>query len=181
MENNEHQQHNEFEIKENQCKPHYQRLLLVGLMTFLGSFLASYFLMHQAMIFHFGLAKRHMLKAEHQLMNDFDKDIPKLPEKKHKDFQNLKNKISAIQSAKYEDAYIIVVDLKQFNNDENNIRFNVNGNVVTVSGNIVKDRKNGENSYFFTETFEIPEKINMSEITKEKIKDKYIITLPIED
>ena len=182
MENNEEKQHDNFELKENFCKTNYHHLLLVGLLAFLGSFLASYFLIHQVMIYHWEKAKRHnIVKYEQQIMNDIDKNSHKIHRKEHETFQKFKNKISAIQSSKYEDGYVIVIDLKHFNNDENNIRFNLNGNVVTVSGNIVKNKKNKENSYFFTETFEIPEKIDFSEIKKEKIDNMYIITLPIEN
>ena len=123
-----------------------------------------------------------------QLERDVIKDFEKLnKEENHvagltkKELKTIKNKISAVQSAKYEDAYVIVVDLKQFDNNENNIRFSINGNTATVSGTTSKNKGNSESEYYFTESFEIPEKIEINNITKEKINNKYVITLPIEN
>ena len=120
-----------------------------------------------------------IIKEEQMLFNDFEKNAEKMFENSLEKTKDFKKKISAVSSAKYEDEYVIVVDLKPFDNDENNIRFNVKGNVVTVSGNVINNKKNKESRYYFTESFEIPEKIILSEITKEKVKDKYIITLPV--
>ncbi len=177
MENNEQ---NTNKNKEKKAKKECKKLLMVAIMSFLGSFLAFYVLMHQTILHYFSPIRNDILRNERRLIHDFNKDAQKFIGIPKKEFRHFKNKISAIQTEKYEDAYVIVVDLKQFNNNENNIRFNINGNMVTVSGNVIKDKHNKENAYFFTETFEIPEKINMEEIKKEKIGNKYIITLPIE-
>lgn len=173
MENNE----NGNNINNHGCK----NMFIIALMTFLGAFLAFYVLMHQTM-FHFFAARHHAPAIYEKNFDKFKKDI-------EHDFKNLeknettkfKNKVSAVQTLKYDDAYVIVINLKPFNNNEDNIRFNLNGNTATVSGNVVKNKHNGESSYYFTESFEIPEKISVNEIQKEKINGKYIITLPIEN
>lgn len=178
MENNENNYSNK------QSHPFKKDLCLVALMAFVGSFLAFYLLAHQTYIHFFSPMKNKFSNMERDLMKDFQKmenDTEKMAGLTKREMKTIKNKISAVQSAKYEDAYVIVIDLKQFGNDENNIRFAINGNTVTVSGTTTKNRKNSENEYYFSESFEIPEKIKMNEITKEKINNKYVITLPIED
>lgn len=173
MENNEEKK---FTIS-YECK----KLIIIALMTFLGAFLAFYVLMHQTIMHSF---KRHphssfvnekaLKHYEKRMENDFE-EIGK------KEISKFKNKVSAVQTLKYDDAYVIVVNLKPFNNNENNIRFSLNGNVATVSGNVVTNKRNGETAYYITESFEIPEKIDINEIQKEKVDGKYIITLPIEN
>ena len=177
MENNE----NNNIVQTHSCK---KECLWVALLTFAGSFLAFYLLAHQTYLHYFSPMKNKISKMEENIAQDFSK-----MEKEAMDFKGLskrelnrlKNKISAIQSAKYEDAYVIVIDLKQFGNNEENIRFSLNGNVATISGTSKKSKHNSENEYYFTESFAIPEKIKINAITKEKINNKYIITLPIED
>lgn len=173
MENNE----NEKNSASCECK----KIFIVSLMTFLGAFLAFYVLMHQTM-FHFFKTRHHSPIINEKIIKDFEKNIEKDFQKTEKNEENkFKSKVSAVQTLKYDDAYVIVVNLKPFNNNEENIRFSINGNVATVSGNVIKNKRNGESSYYFTESFEIPEKININEIQKEKVDGKYIITLPIEN
>ena len=164
-------------MENNENKHELVKLLIVGVLSFIGAFLAFYVLMHQTMLLKFSPLNNDIVKFEDNLARDANKMLF-LSEK---GFKNFKHKISAAHTLKYDDAYVIVIDLKHFNNDENNIRFNVNGNIVTVSGNVVKDHRNKENKYYFMESFEIPEKINMSGIEKEKIDNKYVITLPFEE
>jgi len=164
--------------------PFKKDLCLVALMAFVGSFLAFYLLAHQTYIHYFSPMKNKIPHLDKDIMKDFSKmenDSFEMSGLSKKELRSLKNKISAVQSAKYEDAYVIVVDLKQFGNNENNIRFAINGNTATISGNTNKSRGNSESEYYFTESFEIPEKIKINEITKEKINNKYVITLPIEN
>lgn len=177
MGNENRENHNEYYSKNCECS----KFFMVALMTFLGSFLAFYVLMHQTMRILMHPVRNDVMKFEREFKNDFNRDFQKIKQFSDKAFNQTENRISSIQTAKTDEEYIIVVDLKRFNNDVNNIRFNVNGNTVTISGNSVKNKKNKETAYYFTESFEIPEKINMSEISKEQIKDKYIITIPIEN
>ncbi len=173
-------EHNNFNSNDNACHC-TKHAWLIALLAFLGSFLAFYVLMHQTMMHYMAPFKHDMGRLERNMDRDFRREMHKVTAFPEKEFKGFKNKISAIHSAKFEDAYVIVVNLKQFDNNENNIRFNVSGNLVTISGNVNKSKRGGESSYYFTESFEIPEKIKMSEIKKEKYGDKYIITLPIEN
>lgn len=162
---------------DNECK----KIFIIAMMTFLGAFLAFYVLMHQTM-FHFFKARYHTPVINENFLDKFENEIENNYDKfEKKEISKFKNKVSAIQTLKYYDAYVIVINLKPFNNNEENIRFSVNGNIATVSGNVVKNRRSGESSYYFTESFEIPERIKINEIKKEKVNGKYIITLPIED
>ena len=158
-----------------------KKLLIIALMTFVGSFLAFYVLMHQTMIY-LHKSKHHLPIISEKSVNEMEREIQNSFKKfENRELNKFKSKISAIQTLKYEDAYIIIINLKPFNNNEDNIRFSINGNVATVSGNVVKNKHNSENAYYFTESFEIPEKIKINEIEKEKVDGKYIIVLPIEN
>jgi len=175
-----------YENKEQQNHHHYnacnwKKVALISLMVFLGSFLAFYVLVHQTMMHFFKPAGHYFHKQEQQFLNDFDKDFKKMKKMTKMDWKKAEEKISAIQTVKNENEYVIVIDLKKFNNDERNITFDVNGKIITISGNVIKNNRNSQNSYYFTESFEIPEKIDKADITKERVKNNYIITIPVEN
>ena len=176
MENNDN---NSTEIQNK--KGEFKKILVIALMTFLGAFLAFYVLVHQTMLY-FHRAKYNIPIITEKTIDNMEKQMQNSFKKMDdREFSKFKNKISAIQTLKYEDAYVIIVNLKPFNNNEENIRFSINGNIVTISGNVIKNKYNGENAYYFTESFEIPEKIKINEIEKEKVDGKYVIILPIEN
>lgn len=175
-ENNQQQnQHHHY----NECN--WKKVAFISFMVFLGSFLAFYLLVHQTMLNVLKPAGHYFYKQERQFLNDFEKDFKKMDRMNKMNWKKAEEKVSAIQTVKNENEYVIVIDLKKFNNDERNITFDVNGKIITISGSIIKNKRNSENSYYFTESFEIPEKIDKADITKERIKNKYIITIPVEN
>ena len=91
-------------------------LCLVALMAFVGAFLAFYLLAHQTYLHYFSPLKNKFSQLERDVIKDFEKlnkEENNVAGLTKKELKTIKNKISAVQSAKYEDAYVIVVD---FNN-----------------------------------------------------------------
>ena len=114
-----------------------------------------------------------ILREQDRVFNDFNK-IPI-------GFQAALNEKSPVEveSFKEENAYKIIIDLKPFDNNINNVDVKVDGRKVTVSGIKYKDRHNREDLYTFSQTFLLPQEVDALDVKKEKVKDKYVITLPI--
>jgi len=176
MDNNENQINNE-----NNCTWECKKLFLIAFMTFLGSFLAFYVLMHQTMVHIFIPQHKNKILVERQFMKNIERDFEIFKYNPTKNLKDFDNKISAIQTVKNDNEYVIFIDLKKFNNNEKNISFGINGNIVNISGRLIKNKRNKEISYYFAESFEVPEKIDTNKIKKEKINNNYIITIPIEN
>ena len=124
------QQQNQHQYHYNQCN--WKKVALISLMVFLGSFLAFYMLVHQTMMHFLKPAGQYFYKHEQRLLDDFDRDFKKMQKMSKMNWSKAEEKISAIQTVKNGNEYIIVVDLKKFDNDERNITFDVNGKIITI-------------------------------------------------
>jgi HSP20 family molecular chaperone IbpA len=76
--------------------------------------------------------------------------------------------------------YKVIVDLKPLGGDENLVKFSLNDNMVSVSGDMDKNTRHGEEIVNFSQSYYIGEKIKKDKITKEVQGGKYIITIPFE-
>ena len=79
------------------------------------------------------------------------------------------------------DSYKMIINLKPFNNNPNNVKINIDENRISVKASSEKSKKHSDSVYKFTQSFVLPEKIDTEKVTKEKIKNKYVITLPVEN
>ena len=57
----------------------------------------------------------------------------------------------------------------------------IKDNELTIKGELDKKSRNNERIINFAQTYYLDEKIQKDEITKERIENKYIITIPFED
>ena len=158
---------------------HLVKFALILVSVFLATYLAIYYITDQI---------RHSFYSPVLPIDDIDK-IMKEQDKlfnQNKDLpmQDFANKSINNPVETYKDAdsnsFKLVIDLKQFQNNSKNIDIKVKDNSVTVRGLSDKTDKNSEKIYVFSETYMLPEKIDEDKITKEHIKNKYIVTMPID-
>src|SRR5699024_8232551 len=86
-----------------------------------------------------------------------------------------------VQTCKKDDTYKIVADRKPFNAEPSNIQTDITPDRISIYGEKMSKKRNPETDYAYSQSFMLPEQINPKAVTKEKVKAKYIITLPIED
>ena len=188
-------ENNNIEIKtenkwwQNDC---WKKCLLIAFFAFIGGFLATYFVMDQMIENQF---KRHANLfqpkiIERQIFNDFDKiykkEMKELDriQKKFEKYNNIAMPIQMIDSVKIKSEiddgnYEITVDLKPFNNDENKIKYNINGKKITVYGNSqIKDNYYEEN-ISFSQDFLLPKNADTTKIKQIKEFNKLIISIPL--
>lgn len=174
---------------QNDC---WKKCLLIAFFAFIGGFLATYFVMDQMIENQF---KRHanMFQPkiiERQIFNDFDKIYKKEMEeinKIHKKFENFNNISTPIQimdsvkiKSEIEDGnYEITVDLRPFNNDENKIKYTINGKKITVYGNSQIKDNYYEEDISFSQDFLLPKNADTTKIKQIKELNKLIISIPL--
>lgn len=168
---------NEDETKKNQWLKY---LGIVGA-TLLGSFLAFYFVADMTI--------KHLTDPAYQF-----KKFDKMMERQARDMDKMdrrmmremgmphfhKNK-SMVMVDKDDDEYKIVVDLRTFDNNEKNVKFDLNNNMATVSASIEKEKRHEDSVIEFSQTFYLSGNLDKKNIKKEKERDKYVITIPIKD
>lgn len=185
-ENQESEQHQniENETKSSSAECHcaenkkWIKYVLICLSAFLGAYLAVYYIVDQV---------RHEYYSPFMRFDNLDK-VFREQEKAFDDFEKTTMNFNVemlgktpvnIETIKNDDVYKVIIDLKEFNNDEKNIKLDVKQDRLSISGESLKKDKNSQSEYSFSQNFSLPENVDVSKVTKEKVDNKYVITLPI--
>ncbi len=165
------------------CANHpIMKSLMVGLLIFLGAFCAFYVvadwhlksLLRPTFGSGFGSSPRrieHMMKKEMRAMDHMLQSEKKFA-------QRTGNIIHMQQSA---GGYKIAIDLRAFDNNENNVQVTTNGNILTINGRSIRKSKNNEQISEFQQNYLFGDNVRLSDLTKETQGNYYIITIPIDD
>ena len=137
---------------ETVCTKHpFLKSLLCGLLIFLGAYCAFY-----------TVADWHM---------------ETLFTKEEKRFARKAANVIHLEQAK--DAYRILIDLRAFDNNENNVQVSTNGNILTINGRSIRKSKNNEQISEFQQNFMFGDNVRLKDLTKETNGHYYVITIPI--
>lgn len=173
------------------CKHPALRHVLVGLLVFLGAFMASYVISD----WHF---KRmydpvyQMGRIDKAIMNrerNFDrmemrslKQQAKMEKKAFKyEHKFAKTASQFVHVEKNADAYKIILDLRPFDNNEKNVEIKTQGNTLVINAAGEKNANNREEIVKYSQAFAFSEDIDADEITKVQEGNNYIITVPFAD
>lgn len=177
-ENNEHQHGHECHCEEHKAV-HWMKFAMLLLALFIACYLAVYYVLDQMRHSYYIPSRMDNIDNVLQEQDKMFNDMSTFP-MQYNAMKTIKNPVETYKDDKH-DAYIVIVNLKPFNNNPDNINVNVDENKVSISGEEEKMGKNSEKIYEFSQSFVLPEKIDTEKVTKEKSGHKYIITLPIDD
>ena len=79
------------------------------------------------------------------------------------------------------DAYKVLIDLRAFDNNENNVQVLTNGNLLTINGRTIKKSKHNEQISEFQQNYMFVNNVKLKELTKSTNGNYYIITIPIDN
>ncbi|MBS4760338.1 MAG: Hsp20/alpha crystallin family protein [Clostridium sp.] len=170
-------------FKECHCEEHKAEhwvkfaLLLLGL--FLACYLAVYYVLDQMRHSYYIPSRMDNIDKILQEQDKLFNEMTTFP-MHYNAMMNVKSPVETYKDDE-NDAYKVIVDLKPFNDNPDNINVDIKSNRVSISGEEEKSGKNSENVYAFSQSFVLPEKIKTNKVKKEKSGHKYIITLPIDD
>jgi HSP20 family molecular chaperone IbpA len=79
------------------------------------------------------------------------------------------------------DFYKISIDLKAFDNNENNVNVSANGSILSISGRTVKKAKHNEQISEFQQNYLFGENVKLEKLSKETHGDILLIKIPIDN
>ncbi|MCM1339296.1 MAG: Hsp20/alpha crystallin family protein [Muribaculaceae bacterium] len=158
------------------CANHpFMRALLSGLLTFLGAFCAFYVVSD----WHFKRAMRAPFMNPPGVDRMMRRDI-KAMDKVLRDTSEFSRKSAhVIHLEQDKNFYKVFIDLRAFDNNENNVQVSTNGNILTINGKSIKKSKNNEQISEFQQHYMFGNNVKLSDLTKETNGKYYVITIPI--
>ena len=171
----------------------WKKCLAMLLAAFLGGFLAFYFVADQMML-KYARMPFNPKKFEKRMLDDMERmykqdmkafeDSFRLP--KIKKIKNLEAALPVfmldtvkIKTEFNDDKFNIIVGLKPFENNADNINYNAEGRKLTVYGNSKVKEKDYEHDVSFSQDFILPENADIAGITKEQDNHNVIISVPL--
>jgi HSP20 family molecular chaperone IbpA len=173
MEENQNTNENTQENKNSKCVHPVIKPFWVGLLIFLGAFCAFYVVADWHFKTVLSPSPRHIEKMIEKDMRSFDRTI----QHENRMFKRTGNVIHMEQTP---DLYKIIIDLKTFDNNENNVQISTNGNLLSISGRTIKKSKNNEQISEFQQNYIFGENVKLEELSKETQGNLLIIKIPIE-
>ena len=163
-------------LEEEYNKKHrFYKYLCIFFATLIGAFLAVYFVTDIAI--NRAMNPYHMMRKMDKEFSKMEKDMKFMNEFSYPQI----GQIGIVDFSKNSDEYKFVIDLKPFDNNPNNISITTNDSSITLSGEAVIDKKNKETFTSFSQTYSLNEYANIKKMTKKQVRDKLIITVPIEE
>ena len=121
------------------------------------------------------------------------KHMEKIMKQEAKKFERLEDKMMEnpfepkmqpmlVNLVKENNEYKVIVDLKPLGGSDKNIKVNLENNIVSIYGDMEKKEHRGEEIMSFAQSYYLDEELIPDKMTKEKMGNKYIITIPfVED
>ena len=160
-------------------KEHWLKILGIIIATFIGAFLAFYLAVDMTLNHMFNPA--HNMKRIEKLMKQEQKKTMHMEKQFGENPFEPKMAPMLVNLVKEPNEYKLIVDLKPFEGNEDNINVKLVDKIITVSGEIEKREHRKEEIMNFSQSYYLDEKLDSEKMTKEKIGNKFIITIPYED
>lgn len=159
-----------------ESKQHWIKLGIIALVFFLVSYLAFHLAMKHNLS-RFNNPYYQMEKMEKVLQRQ-ERDLERFAEKDMESPFIPKMRPMLVNLVKEPNEYKVIVDLKPLDGDEKAINVDIQGDELTIRGELDKKIRGSEKIINFTQTYYLDEKIEEQKISREKKGDKYIVTIP---
>jgi len=141
---------------------------LIVIAVFLGIFTATYIVVDMNM---HRLGYMPFIVTMEQAQKMFDKEAGFIE----------KNSPTPVKIEQKENGIVVTVDLKHFDNDENNVNITIEDNGIKIDGKVKKENKGEIKESSFVQSVMFPNKFDKEKVTKTKKGKRLIINLPFED
>ena len=122
--------------------------------------------------------------------NDFSRDIRAMDRAMQRDIRSMNNMLEnkkkftakqpgVIHLEQGQDEYKIMIDLRAFDNNENNIQVLTNGNTLTINGRSIRKSKYDEQISEFQQSYLFGSNVKLFNLEKETKGHYLIISIPI--
>lgn len=165
----------EHEFDKHNKKHCIMKFISIVLATFLGAFLAFYVVVDST-IKNLTDPMRQMKKFD-KMIEQQDREMMKMEKRFRKSTLTPFHK-PIVSVDENQNEYVIVVNLKPFDNKKENVKITTKDDLITITGEVEKNKNNEERIMSFSQTFNLDEDAKISALQKKVVKDKYIITVP---
>ena len=159
-----------------ETKHHWLRICAIALISFIAAFLAFYIVM--GIMINRISSPAYQVKRIEKAIEKQDREFERFIDKRMENPFEPKMRPMMVNLVKEPNEYKVIIDLTQLDGNEEAIKVDVEGDELTVKGNIDKKIRGTEKIINFTQTYYLDENLDESKITKERKGDKYIITIP---
>jgi len=118
-------------------------------------------------------------KINKTVFQDFEKinkDIDKMTQ-----HEMIYSNKSAVEFIKTPESYKFIIDLTPFQGNADDIKVEIKGSVITISGESNYNKNRVEAFTKMSQTYTLSNKAKMDKLSKKKVGNKLEITVPIED
>lgn len=132
--------------------------------------------------------------ALHQMLDPVynSKQIEKIIKQQEKNFERFEYELGEhpflpttrpmlVNLVKENSEYKVIVDLKPLEGNENGVNVKIKNNIISINGELDKQTRRGEEILNFSQSYYLDEKLLTDKISKEKVGNKYIITIPFKN
>ncbi len=161
------------------CSDHpFLKGLLIALLIFAGAFCAFYV-----------VTDWHMKSI---LSKQFAQDTRELDRAMQKDIRSMNNilkenkvlpgkQVGVIRMERAGSNYLVTIDLRAFDNNENNVQVTTNGNILTINGRTIRKSKHDEQITEFQQNYMFGNNVKLENLEKETKGNYLIISIPIDN
>lgn len=171
----DNQKNNEWECL---CSRHPMlKILFIGVLIFLATFCAFYVVAD----WHFKRMFEAQFMPPARMERMMRKDMHKMDKLMRENMRFSDKSANVIHIEQSKDFYKVIIDLRAFENNENNVKVSTNGNLLTINGRTVKKAKHDEQISEFQQQYMFGSNVKLDDLTKETDGNFYVITIPIEN
>ncbi len=153
--------------------------LLKSIFTGLLIFFAAYCAFYTVIDWHMKkMLPPHMFLRNNRVEHMMNKEMRKM-DKMMKKGEFTRHSANVIHLEQSKDFYKVIIDLRVFDNNENNVQVNANGNILTINGRSIRKSNNEEQISEFQQSYMFGNNVKLDSLTKETNGNYYIITIPI--
>ncbi len=163
-------------MNEETTKHRWLKFGAIALMTFIIAFLAFYIVME--IMVHRITDPVYQAKRIEKTIQKQERNIERFVEKDMENPFVPKMRPMLVNLVKEPSEYKVIVDLLPLDGDEKAVNVDVQGDELTISGQMDKKIRGTEKIINFTQTYYLDEKIDVNKISREKKGDKYVVTIP---
>ena len=162
--------------EEETRKHHWLRIGAIALITFIVAFIAFYIVME--IMIHRITSPSYQVKQMEKLIAKQERNFNRFEQNLRENPFEPKMRPMIVNLVKEPNEYKVIVDLEQLDGDEKAVNITVNGDELTIKGQLDKKIRNSEKIINFTQTYYLDEKLEENKIIKERQGNKYIVTIP---
>lgn len=151
---------------------------VIGVLIFLGAYCAFYTVAdwHMKMVLN-AMTPMPPHRMERMIMKDMHM-MDKMMTQADRKIQRKSTNVIHMEQSK--NAYKVFIDLRAFDNNENNVKVSTNGNILTIQGRSIRKSKHNEQISEFQQSYMFGSNVKLSDLTKETEGNYFVITIPID-